>query len=278
MYFRDDEEDDRGTLRVNVWGLAGSVLGALAVITASVVGVWALTVLLAVLGLAAVAWGWVATREERHTRDRVWLSLGGVLSGGVLLLALACSGLLNPRWPADVAVAASDPNKLELADRGNPDVRQPLGDGEWADAATQAIRQDDVLVRLESAQAGPVSGRGSTSYLLIHFRLANIGRTQDIPFEGFSKHTHAPVLKDGAGRSFAFLEQRPRLVARGDPVFGEPGPQSLSVTATVKAESLLVFELPSPGPWFLEVPASAWGRDGMCRLRIKGYFDSTNRK
>jgi hypothetical protein len=277
---RKEEEKAKADLPLplNVWGLAGFILGALGLLAASLVGIWIVTVALSALGVGAVAWGWVATRHDRQPKDRVWLNLGGGMSGVVLLITLFLPGLLNDLWPVDVPVAAADANKLELVERDTPDERKPLGADDWANAATQAIRQDDALVRLESVKAGAVPGKNSAQYLQIHFRLANVGRKQDFTFEGFDKDARLPVLKDNSGRSFTFVEQRPRVTARGEPKFVEPNSQPVPVTATQKAEYLLVFELPPTGPYLLELPAAAWGRTGVCRFRIESSFDSTNRK
>jgi len=242
-------------------------------LSSQLVGIWLVTVLLSVLGMAAIVRGFVVTNNDRQKKDKVWLTLGGIVNLSIFLLAIFFSGTLNVRWPIDKAVAATDPNKFELVKRNKPQERTPLEDGESADALTEAIRQGDALVRLESVQVGPISGKGATSYLLIHFRLVNLGHNQTISFEGFG--SHQPVLKKDSS-VYPFIEARPRIKAvRGPAAFEEPNGKTLNLAMSERADSLLVFELPPlQSSLILEVPAEAWGRTGVCKLRIDKLFDS----
>jgi len=236
------------------------------------------TVALSAVGVAVLIRGIMVTKGQRQTKDKVWLTAAGVLTGGVFLLALVAPGMLNHFWSIDTAVATSDPNKLEVVGR-TPQTqgeKKPLTAEDWVDAATQAIIQDDVRVRLESVKADTLSDKGATSYLLIHFRLDNMRGEQVIKFQGFSNPHHLPVLKDESGRSYTFLEQRQRKVERGPAVFDAPGEKLLELSSNQRAEVLLVFELPPAGALKLELPASTWGRRGVCRISITGFFDSLN--
>jgi len=113
--------------------------------------------------------------------------------------------------------------------------------------------------------------------VLVHLRLANCKHERTIPVEGFGSDTHRPVLTDETGRSYTFLEQRPRKPAKGDPVFEASGPRAAKLSSLARQDYLLVFS-PAPSKFEvlkLELPASAWGRDGVCKLRIPRPFDAS---
>ena len=79
----------------------------------------------------------------RRTKDRVWLSLGGIVSGAVLTVAIVAPGYLNSWWELDVAVAVSDANKLVLVPRAQPkDPGTPLKDDDWIDAAKDRFTKE----------------------------------------------------------------------------------------------------------------------------------------
>jgi hypothetical protein len=229
-----EEDDDEVNLMpawASPWGLAAFGFGVLGLFLAAIVQIRLLTVVLAALGLAALTRGWVVTKGKRQTKDQVWLSLGGVLCGGLFLLSVFAPGILNHRWAIDTAVARIDPNKLEVAARGRLDEKKPLTADDWVDAATEVIFQHDAVVRLESVKVGPLEDKGAASYLLVHFRLVNIGREQIIKFQGFSNPSHLPVLKDNSGRSYAFLEQRPRMMVAGPEGQAVSGPPARGMSA-----------------------------------------------
>ncbi len=214
----NEERDEESW--VSPWGAAAFVAGALALLQASVPGLWWLTVALAALGVLLVGQGIRATWPHPRATDRTWLVLGGGVSGVVLLVALAAPWLLNNWWAIDTQVALSDPDAQVVVPRDVPldKGRRPSAD-DWADAVTEAIRQDDLFVRVESVKSGPRPGKAvpasaDGSCLMVYLRLLNCKHERTISVEGF-KDTHQPVLTDDTGHSYAFLGQRRRRPAKG---------------------------------------------------------------
>jgi hypothetical protein len=267
---------------VNVWALAGCVATALALLIATLTGVYWLSLVLSIAGVALVLWGVLNGLEIRRSVDRVWFYAAGSAAGLVLFLILFLPGVLNGWWSIDVAPPKRDPHALVVVPRDEPlEDGKPLS-GDGANAETEGIRQDDVFVRLESIKIGRVPKRGPGSYFLVHFRLTGVGSGETIKFEGFSAEAHRPVLTGDGGKSYAFVEQQKRKVVpgplgkEGKLVFEESPAQATDVVPPGLLDLVLVFD--SAPPRFesvnLELPASAWGRSGVCRFRIAGPFDA----
>jgi hypothetical protein len=256
------------------WGVAAATLAGLGLLQASLVGVRWLTTLLAVLGIAAVVLGIVFTRRNMKTKDRTWLTLGGALSGVVLLVVHYSPGTLNLRWGMDFPVAQNDPNKMERISREHPELEgKPLSAEDWVDASTEAIRQDDVGIRVESVSAGELPEVGPKSYLQVHLRLLNFGQNRLIKVEGFDTDRNKPLLTDDSGRSYPLLEVWPRKGSKAPPVFEKSAPQT-GLSPGRRLDRLLIFQLPAAGVGALklEVPASAWGRKGSCKMRLPADY------
>jgi hypothetical protein len=246
----------------------------MALLSASLVGARGLTLGLATLGLVMVVPGIAAAKEKPQARDRGWLALGGGMSGLILCLALLFPGVLNSYWAIDFAVDQPEQDLLVAAPREEPKGEgKTLGADDGADAAREVIRHNELLVSVESVRAGPLADKGQASYGLVHLQFANIG-SAPIAFTGFEKGKRQPALTDTSGRAYAFLEQRQRLRARGEPVFDAPKTGGVELFATGSQGYLLVFELPPGGlkTLKLEVPAQAWGRKGMYQFLISGPF------
>jgi putative heme-binding domain-containing protein len=177
---------------------------------------------------------------------------------GVALAYLVAVGLrTNPR---DYPIPEDDPNRLVLVSAKRPmEPGKPLADGEWADADTQGIRQDDLLLCLDAVKAGRLPEKGAAAYLLVNLRLTQIRHERKNTFQGFANDKHRPVLTDASGRSYAFLGHRSR----------KPFPSKFEISLHV--DHWLIFELPpdAVNALNLELPASAWGRQGVCRFHIK---------
>jgi hypothetical protein len=274
----EEEEEEQSPVPswVSPWGAASFGPASLAMVLAVVLGSRLLTVALALVGVALVWVGIRATQEDRKTRDRVWFYLGGALNGLILILVLFLPGALNNWWALDRPAPPREPNKQVRVPRDRTQEEgQPLTEDDWSDAATDALRQDNLLVRVESVKAGQLADKGTGSYLLVHLRLANVGQGEPIPFEGFGSQ-HQPKLTGDGGAALAFQEQRLRKPARGALVFEATGPRVVEVQPTIPQDLLLIFE--SPPSRFeelrLEIPSSAWGRKGMCKWRISALFDS----
>jgi len=170
---------------VSPWGLAALMLGTAALLAASLIGERLVTLLLSAGGLTAVVLGRRATGAERTSSDGVWLALAGALSGLVLVLTIFSPGVLNNRWAIDFAVPQVDPDEQVVVPLNKPrDQGTVLTADDWVDASKDAIRQDDLLLNVESVQVGPLEDKGPGAYGAVHIRFANIG-SGTINFQGF---------------------------------------------------------------------------------------------
>jgi hypothetical protein len=271
------DELDAQASWINPWGAAALGAATLALLQASLVGIWTLTLALAVLGLVLVGLGIRDTQQqqERRRADRAWFAATGSLCAIILLVALVMPGLINHWWAIDASVPRSDANRLVAVNRDNPlDAGRELSADDWVDATTEAIRQDDVFVRVESVKLGTLSGKDGT-YLQVHLRVGNCKNERTIAVEGFGANKQRPLVTDEAGRSYDFVEQRPGRPAKGGAVFSASTPAAATLGGADRKEYLLLFS--SPVSRFeavkLAVPASAWNRKGVCKLRISRAFD-----
>jgi hypothetical protein len=274
----EDEEDSTFPDWLSPWSLAAFGFGVVALLLASLLGVRILTIGLSGGGIVMAVLGFWTNLQKGPARDRVTLALGGTISGGVLILALFVPGVINSRWARDFSVPAGDPNKLVQVPRDQPRLEgKPLSPDDWVDAVQDAIRQDDVFIRLESVQIDQLADKGENKYLQVHLRLGNSGHERTIVVTGFSPDKDQPVLTDESGKPYPFLEQRLRKRPRGGRgplVFDLTGPQEKEVAATGYLDVLLVFEAPAAtvAALNLEVPAAAWGRTGVCKFRFPESF------
>jgi hypothetical protein len=259
---------------VSPWGLAAFLLGTAALLAASLIGERLVTLLLSAGGLTAVVLGRRATGAERKTSDGAWLALGGAMSGLVLCLTIISPGVLNNRWAIDFAVPQADPDEQVVVPLNKPrDQGTVLTADDWVDAAKEAIRQDELLLNVESVRVGPLADKGPGAYVAVHLQFANIG-SATINFQGFDREKNLPVLTDTSGSSYAFVEQRQRTPASGEVVFGPPKRGGMALSPTKHQGYLLVFEAPALGFQTLkmELPASAWGRKGTYQFLVSKPF------
>jgi hypothetical protein len=253
-----------------------AILGGLGLLLAPLIGDRTLTLTLARLGVGAALLGVLVRWWLRRPQDRLWPILGGGVSAAVLLLTLAAPGLLTSWWEIDRPFPLNDPNPMTRVPRDNQSAPpEPLGSDEWVDGIKEAIRQDDLLITAFATRVGPLWDRGHESYLQVHLRFANVGFVRVVTFEGFSNDRHRPVLTDDSGHSYRLLEQRTRKRHASGLVFEQTPPRDLELLAPRYLDYLLVFEPPAAGfrPLKLEVPASAWGRRGSCKLTISHLFE-----
>ena len=279
----EDDEDEEGAIPswISPWGSASFGASALGLLLAAVGWWWIrwVTLALAIVGGILVVLGIRFTRDHRKHQDRVWFCVGGGMSAVLALLVLFAPGILQEDWLLNAPVKR-DPDTQMLVSRGDPNGKgTPLASGEWANAKTDAIRQDDVLLRVDSVKLAKLPNKGAV--LLLRWRLTNLGNEQPIAFEGFAIDKHRPTLTDDTGRSYAFLEQRSRVPAQGVPVFEVSAPTTVQLKPNSPyLDYQLVFE--SPPARFeslkLEIPAAAWGRKGVCKFQIPELFSSTDPK
>jgi hypothetical protein len=276
---RDEPEESSLPGWISPWGLGAFVSATLGSWSASLLGLRSLTCAFACLGLVLAIGAIPATRRRRKSKDWVWMILGGGLSATLLWVTLFSPGLLNRYWAMDAAVPLPDPNNIVIVPRDEALTAnsRPYSAEEGADALTDAIRQDDVVVRIESVSMGPVAERGGQEFMLIHMRIGSCGKERRVVTESLLAEKHKAVLKDNLGRSYALLEQRPRKLGAGPPhVFVKAPPEPTVIPPGRYYAFQLVFEPPPAGfsTLTLEIPASAWGRKGVHKLRIKGPFEA----
>jgi putative heme-binding domain-containing protein len=255
------------------WGALAFALAVLALFVASLTFLRSLTIALAGLALLAAMLGLPGFRARR---DRPWLIVGGLVGGAVVLLASFAPWVLNTYWAMDIPVPETDPHPLVVTP-----LMEPLGPGtpltanSWADADQEVIRQDDLLFWVQSAVAGRLPDKPAKPYLLVNFKMSQVRTARDIAVSALTGN-HRPVLTDAAGNHWPLVEQRPRRVI------------VTPFDSSVLIDQVLIFELPLavletpvakaenselPVDLKLEVPASAWGREGVCRFRITRIAD-----
>jgi hypothetical protein len=267
-----DDDDEEESKWVSPWGASAFSAGTLALLQASLLGVWWLTIALGILGLALVGQGIVATGRDRQLKDRMWFTLGSLVNIGVLGVALIAPGLLNRYWAMTAVPPHEDPQQIMMVGRTTPQEKgTPIGAADWGDGRDMALRQESVFMRVESVKAGSLPGKADGS-VLIHLRIQNARHERTITIEPFSNDGHRPVLTDEAGRAFPFVEQKLRKPAKGAPVFIVDS-RVVELNPDERQEYLLVFA--AAGRWEklkLEMPASAWGQKGAFKFRIPGHF------
>jgi len=255
------------------WGALAFALAVLALFVASLTLQRSLTIALAGLGVMASALGLPGLSSRR---DRTWLIVGGFLGGAVVLLGSFAPWVLNAYWALDTPVPEPDPHLLVLTPRTELRAKgSPLTPDTWADADTQAIRQDDLAVWVQSVVAGRLPDKPAKPYLLVNLRLSQLRTDRDITVSALTGE-QSPVLTDAAGATWPLVEQRPRrttitpfdsFVLIDQILIYELPPDVLQIPAAKTDDSEL------PAEFKLEVPASAWGRNGVCRFHIAKMVD-----
>jgi hypothetical protein len=249
---------------INIWGLSGFVVGSLAFMLAAVGALRTMTIPLAGAGLLVVVLGAYKRLGRFKRRDLIWLPLGGFVTSVVFLLALFRPDWLNAQWGMDFTLAEPDLNKMLLVSRDNKTVLKELEDADWADARQNAIRQEDFLVRIDSVAVVESPGKGvSANVLRVGMHFTNVSPVRRIVYEGEKKRKQPAVARDNRGQAL-----KPVDTASENKGIGQVGLVSLMPFQETK--DMLLFEAPATGLEFveLEFPASAWGRQGVCRFRI----------
>jgi hypothetical protein len=137
------------------------------------------------------------------------------------------------------------------------------------------IKQHDLLVRVDSVKPGNIPGKGDTQYLVVRLGLMPL-TDQVIRLEPFDRDKHAAVLKDEQGRSYNFVAQYHRLRGKAGAPYFVPSTEMREVSGGLRQDLLLFFEpVPARSEMLkLELPASAWGRQGECRFRVPAFFEA----
>lgn len=240
------------------WGLASLALGAAAVAVATLAGSKPLTLAIAASGLALAFIGSWANRRNSCKSKWATIACGGICSGAVLALALGAPGLLNSFWAMNMQQVEATSDQLAAAPRGNALVEgRALADSDWVEAATEAIRQDDLVIQIETARMGRLPERNNEPYLLVNLVITQFKHGRTVIFERYLPTGAAPTLTDESGRSYRFIGERVR----------KP-PSKFDVL--LKVDHLLLFEPapPTVRSLKLELPAAAWQRAGVCRFHL----------
>jgi hypothetical protein len=251
---------------INVWGVLAFFLASLALLMASLTLPRWLAISLAGLGLLLSLAGVVASREEWRIKDSVWLALGGCFSGVLLLLAALTPSWLNVRWGMDFDVPEPDRNQQVMVSRDNKTDVKELTGGDRVDAETNAIRQGDLLIRVESAVVDRVTEKGPPA-LLITLHIANVGPLHTIAYHGQAGGEHRAVVRDSRGKELQRRDLGTQARKAGQ-----------LATATIlpnhEVKDLVAVEAPWTGTVHIELdlPAAAWGREGVCKFTIPRSF------
>ncbi len=194
-------DPERGERRpINSWGAIGLLSATFGLLSAVLIGSRSLTIGIAGVGIACTASGMLLEFYRHKNRAWGWLTFGALMCLATLGVTVFAGGLLNSYWGMDAAVPVSDPHLMVVVPRDAPrGVSRPLLQDDCADGVKEAIRQDDVVIRLNAVRLGSVLGKPETNFLLVEIRLSSGGNERILPFEGFDKNYHRPVLKDGAG-------------------------------------------------------------------------------
>ncbi len=249
---------------VNSWSACALILAALALLFAVLAFPRWLPITLAAFGCLVALIGVLAARENWEPRDVVWLGLGGGGNALLLILVLSVPSWLNNQWGRDFEVPPPDLNQQVMVSRDNTTDVKTLTTTDWVEADKNAIRQGDVLVRIESVAVDRVEGSDYPS-LLIKLHLANVGQLHEVLYHGQASDAPPPIVRDSRGRRLHWSDLGVHAKKAG-----QVG--TVSVFPTHEVNDLLVFESPWPGPLELELPASAWGREGFCKFRIPNEF------
>jgi hypothetical protein len=251
---------------INAWGAFAFSLAALAML----LGAFALPRWLALcligLGLLLGLIGLAMPRGEWKLKDGIWLALGGGGCGVLLLIGLLRPGWLSERWPRDFEVPEPDAEKQIMVSRHNASEVKELHDNDRVDATAYAIRQGDIVVRIERAEVKQLTPKGPP-ILLIALHIANVGPLHLITYHGQAGGTQAAVARDSRGAELRRreLEAEPRKRGQIGTVILLPLHEVTDLLAVVP---------PWPGSAGVEVdlPSAAWGREGVCRFTIPSAF------
>jgi len=267
------------------------LLGSLALGCASLEWLQWLTIPLSALGLIAGAFGLMVDYTEKTEE---WTpKIGAIVSGCVLLAALAWPGLLglDPKITSELPPPV-DPNRQVLVPR-NPQAggvrppAQPAPESHWVAADLYDV--DHGVVRLRVLGAGvqdvPVNrkGRRGDKEYVVTLLLSHAGTKDAITFSGWHSAAgnnavgnntignnapgnnagHTPRLLDASGKALAF---RPRADAGG------VAPRSIVPFRPV--QETLTFEAPAGTSEYvrLELPAGAFGGAGVVRFQIPRFM------
>lgn len=251
---------------INVWGVFAFCFAALALLLAAFSLPRSLSLSLAGIGLLLGIIGAVLPRQEWKAKDALWLALAGGICALLLLVGLLKPGWINDRWIMDFEVPQPDYNKQFVVPRqGNAEGKE-LSSGERVDAATHAIRQGDILIRIESAEVKRLTG-DDLPVLLLTLHIQNIGQLHIIDYHGQGNGPYAAIVRDSRGKELPRRDLK--LQAKSLKQI-----QAASLLPNHDIKDVVAVEAPWNGTSHVDVdlPAAAWGREGACQFTIPSSF------
>jgi hypothetical protein len=256
--------------RVHPAGLAACLLAGAGLLCAAFSQTAFLTWPLGAVGLLVGLAGVLLTLGGRPAL-LLFPAAGAVVSGGVLVAALAAPGLLGPRYEASRQQSAYDPEAVQVVPLSlDPAGAQNLEVDGWVDASRAAIQQGAVRVQVTGAAVGPVRLVAprpkftKDQHLTIGVRVQHLGHGGPIEYEHWglpAVRKAPPPTLEVAGLKVSPVELEPEQpVGRTDMVRLFPGKA---------VEDVLIFRAVSAtSPLRLELPAEAWGGQGVFRFTI----------
>jgi hypothetical protein len=246
---------------INVWGVFAFALAALALLLAAFALPRWLSLSCAGLGLLLGLIGLAMPREEWKVKDGLWLALGGCGCGLLLLVGLLRPGWMNDRWGRDFEVHEPDGNKMYLVARDDPSEEKELN-GERVDATTHAIRQGDILIRIDGAEVKKMLDK-EPAILLVRLHIENVGHLHLVSYKGQGSGEHQAIVRDSRGK-----ELPRRDLGANHEKLGQL--DAATVLPTHELKDLIAVEAPWSGTASIEVdlPSAAWGREGVCKFTI----------
>jgi hypothetical protein len=192
---------------------------------------------------------------------------------GAALVALLLAVLL---WPGsrsqkqvNLVLDDLDPHLFLVVTPDNRQKIKDLGRSEWVDAATTALRQGNVHIRISWVKVDTPPAKKTAQpaklpvSLLIQAQLSHSTPGQLDSWKGFAHDTVTPVLTDAKGTRYALRQFAPEAGVRNQV-------ERVASASGAAVQQLLVFEPPpeDAAALKLELSAAVWGGSGTCRFRI----------
>ena len=252
---------------INAWGVFALSFAALTMLLAAFALPRWLTLSFAGLGLLLGLAGLAARPDEWKIKDIVWLAVGGGGCALLLFVGLLRPGWLSNRWAIDFVVPEPDRNKQIMVSRDNTTEGKELNANDRVDAASHAIRQGDVLVRIEKAVLERIKPK-DPPVLLITLHIGNVGQLHTITYRGQAGGSQGVAARDSRGKAL----QRRDLEAETAKKLRQAG--TVSILPMHEVNDLLAVEAPWTGTAHVDVdlPSAAWGGEGVCQFTIPSNF------
>lgn len=249
---------------INAWGVFAFSCAAVAMLLAALSLPRWLSLAFAVLGVLLGLAGAVAPRDEWKIKDALWLALGGGGCALLLFLGLLRPAWLNDRWGRNFVVNEEERNKPILVKKDtNAEVKE-LDNAERADAATYGIRYGDVVVRIDKVGIERLPSKAE-SVLVFALHISNASPLKTITYHGQGGEQYHATVRDSSGKVLQRCDLGTKAQERGQL-------RESSVLPLHEIDDLIAVEMPSAeaGQLELDLPASAWGKEGVCQFTIPG--------